>query len=438
MKGKIEVPQRDIDLESLGLINQDLFRVDGELAERYNAVLHEVFGYECNVDSFRIDKRGLSPELCTILKDKYDDKLEYGENYLNLGQANRYMIVVSPDQKNSPLVAPQTSYEDGLYDTVYKQARHTIEEITSTESLFGEIENGVSIFRSAYDMLQLRGVRISLDTIGGTSNATSELAELLKGLGKRDEKAKPFGLDNALNENYISRIRGFVEKVGNFEVRPISDIFPIKTEVHCFYVEFFKGVHCLRNFKNKDEVRAVFITHGQGKPQYLGDEILCLDLHDKKVIDVLHKYKFMYYDSDLIQQRILETEDEALLAENIDIVDLPNHKRKAQVMKINNKLPRSWNELNDLSRILSNSSNKVEDCIDTMSYETKVKLSTPKSKDDIINHMLAEIDTTDPLRVYEHNKRKFRIEFPHLPLNRQRYQVKKILENKMKGGKKLK
>ena len=436
MTNKIEIPEKDINLERLGLINQSLFSVDRELASRYNSILKEVFGYECDVDSFRIDKRGLSPELCDYLKAKYPENLEYGENYLNLGSANRFTIVVSPDQKNSPLVAPQTSYENGLYDSMYKQARHTIEEITSTETLFGEIENGINVFRSVYDLLQLRTVSISLDTIGGTSTSMNDLKNLLNDLGKRDESIRPFGLDNALNPNYILRLQKLVEKVGNVETRSISDIFPIKTEVHCFYVEFFNGIHCLRNFRNKDDIRAVFITHEQGKPKYLGDEILCLDLHDKKVLDVLHKYKFLTYNQDMIQQRTQEIENYALLSKNINVVNLASHKRKAEILKINGKLPRSWNELNDLSRILGNTSNSVEDIIEELSYETRVKLSAPKSKDDIIYHMLAEIDSTDPVRIYQYNKRKFRIEFPNLPLNKQRYYVKRILEDKMKGGKK--
>ncbi len=438
MTNKIEIPEKDIDLENLGLINQGLFTVDGELALRYNGILKEVFGYECDVDSFRVDRRGLSPELSDYLKNKYPNKLEYGENYLNLDSANRFMIVVSPDQKNAPLVIPQTSYEDGLYDEVYRQARHTIEDITSNEALFGEIENGITLFRSAYDLLQLRGIKISLDTIGGTSNSISDLKELLKNLGKRDESLKPFGMDNALNHEYISRIQSLVSKVGNVEIRAISDIFPIKSEVHCFYVEFFKGVHCLRNFKNRDDIKAIFITHEQGKPKHLGDEILGLELHDKELLDVLHKYKFLKYDPELTNQRIDEIEKEVLLSKGIDVVSLPNYGNKREVLRFREELSKSWHELNDISRILENTSKNIGDVIEDMSYETKLKLSVPASKKEIINHMLAELDETDPVRVYDFNKRKFRFEFQKLPLNRQRYIVKRILDEKMKGGRKIK
>ena len=76
---KIEVPEKNIDLEKLGLINQGLFTLEGELASRYNAILKNVFDLECEMDNFRVDKRGLSPELCVYFKKKYPERFEFGD-----------------------------------------------------------------------------------------------------------------------------------------------------------------------------------------------------------------------------------------------------------------------------------------------------------------------------------------------------------------------
>jgi hypothetical protein len=77
---------------------------------------------------------------------------------------------------------------------------------------------------------------------------------------------------------------------------------------------------------------------------------------------------------------------------------------------------------------------EIEDIIEKNSIETKTKLAEPASKEDIINHMFAEIDPTDAYRTYAFNKRKFITEFPSLPLNRKNYVVSTIL-NRLKGGK---
>jgi hypothetical protein len=424
MNGDIVIPEKDIDLERLGLINQDLFVVDGELAQRYNRVLKQVFEFDCDVDHFRVDKRGLSPELADFLKAKYPDRLEFGENYLNIGAANRFMVVVSPDQRSAPLVAPQSSYEEKLFDEVYRTARHTIEDLAASDALFGELENGITLFRTAEDLMQLRTVRVSLDTLGGTSQAVSELNRLSGELGEGN---------NALDPEYIEKMRQLVAKVGNVNARAVSDIFPIKTEVHCFYVEFYQGVHCLRNFKNEDGLRGIFISHHQGKPKDLGEEVIGLDLHDQKVLKHLHEYRFLRYNPDLIEQRIAEVEDDLLLAKGVDVVGLEPSRRKAKLRQYSQELPKSWHELSDIRRTLDNTSADVEDEVEGASYETRLKLSEAVSKKEIINHMLAELDPSDPMRVYQFNRRKFRTEFPTFPVNRQRYVAHSIL-TQMKGG----
>ncbi len=417
-----KIPQSNVDLEKLGLINQGLFKVEGELAKKYNETLEKVFGFKCDLESFRIDKRGLSPEVAEHLKKKYPDKLEFGENYLNIRSANRFMMIASPDQKHSPLVAPQTSYEDGLFDEVYRQARHTIEDVTSDEIMFGELENRISIFRSVEDLLQLRTIELSLDTINQTVQNYFALQKMCDNLGEED---------NALNDEYISKMRKLVERVGDIRNRSISRVFPITKEVHCFYVEFFKGTHCLRNFTNGDKIRGIFISHEQEVKKTFGPEIIRMDLHEPKVFDVLHKYGFLEYNPDLITKRMTEVEDEILLSQGLDVAGMQDWERKRVVTESYNLFPEVWHELKDMRGILESTDKEFGSMMKRKNYEIKVKLAD--SEDEIVKHLLAEIDPTDVQRVYEFNKRKFRVEFPTLPINRQRYIAYTLLNSQ--GGK---
>ena len=430
----IVIPEKDLDLEKLGLINQGLFPVEGELAHRYNSVLKNAFGFESELDSFRVDKRGLSPEVCSYLKGRYPDRLEFGENYLNIGSANRFMVVVSPEQAQAPLIASQSSYEDGLFNEVYRQARHTIEDLTQSDALFGELENGITVFHSPYDLMQMRTVKITLDTLDGVSNLMQQLKDMSDKLGEQTN-----GVDNALDNDYISKMRGLVERVGNVELRNVSDIFPIKKEVHCFYVEFFKGVHCLRNFKNDNNTNAIYVIHHQEEVRDFGSEVIVLDLHDKDLLKTLHKYKFLRYDTALVPQRISELENEVLLANGVDVVGLASPTRKRKLKEYADpeagKFPESWRELREIAGLIETSGAEAEEVLKHRSYETRLKLSVAARKPEIINHMLAEIDPSDVVRVYNSNPRKFRTEFSSLPLNRQRYVAHQILSS-LKGGKK--
>jgi len=421
------IPTKNVNLEKLGLINRGLFPVDNGLALRYNAVLKKVFGLDCDVDSFRVDKRGLSPELSVYFKKKYPERFEFGENYLNMRSANRFMIVVSPDQKSCPLVAPQTSYEDSLYEEVYRQARHTIEDVTSSEALFGELENGITVFNSAQDLLQLRTVEVSLDTLEETVKSYFELKKMADDIGRSN---------NALDPEYISAMQEMVKRVGDIRNRSISKVFPITKEIHCFHEEFFKSVHCLRNFKGRQDIRTLFITHHQTEEKYWGEEVSLVDLHDESLIDILHKYKFLGYNSELVDQRIEEMEDEVLLASGFDVVSMKPWERKSQILVCVKKLPESWHELRDVSALLNHTRGDISGILEDKSYTTKLKLSEATAKPEIVNHMLAELDPTDPIRVYEFNRRKLVTEFPNMPANRQRYIAYRLLTQlNPQGGK---
>ena len=421
------IPRGKVNLEQLGLINQGLFPVNGELARRYNQVLEQVFGWKSELESFRVDKRGLSPELVVALKKKYPDHamLEFGDNYLNLRSANRFMMVVSPDQKDAPLILPQTSYEDGFYDEVYRQARHTIEDITHSEVLFGELENGISVFKKVGDLLQLRTVEINPDTLNGTLEHYFGLKKMMDELN----------LDRAIDEDYIGQARELVRAVGGVANRAISKVFPITKEVHCFYVEFFRGAHCIRNFKNRDDIKTLFVYHDQRKPEHMGPEVLAIDIHDERLLDILHRHKILQYNIELLPQRLGEIEDELLLAKGIELADMTEVQRKREVVTHSRELPEYYHELRSITGLILNTTTKIEKVVPEMSYEARLKLSEAASKPEIVNHMLAELDPSDVDRLYQSSRRKFVTEFPELMVNRQRY-IANLLLNKKQEVKK--
>ena len=118
------------------------------------------------------------------------------------------------------------------------------------------------------------------------------------------------------------------------------------------------------------------------------------------------------------------------MADGIDVVDLDEYQRKRQVISHTAQFPESWSELRDIAKLMDNSRAKVNDLIEDKSYETKLKLSEARSKKEIMSHMLAELDPTDPIRVYEANRKKLITDFPGLPLNRRRYIAYRLLEYK--------
>jgi len=420
-KVEIKISRREIDLEELGLINQDLFEVSGELAKRYNEVLARVFDFQSDLDQFRIDKRGLSPEVASHLMEKYPQRLEFPENYLNIRSANRFMLVVSPDQRSAPLITSQTSYDNSLIDAVHTQAKHTIEDITQSEALFGELDERVEIFRIPADLLNIRTVEVNLDTLCKTFASVSELRKMSDQLGRGD---------NALDQKYISQMQTLVRKVGDIRARMISpEIFPIRKEMHCFCAEFFSGVYCLRQFRSGDGTRTLFFYNGETIDEDLGESVFARNIHDPEVVDVLHRYKFLTYNPELVEQRIREVEDEFFLQQNIDVVEMSDVVRKRKISNFVDSFPKVWIELRNVRRAVRNKEAEKYEMSDDASYELKLKLAEPRKHPEVIGHLLAELDPTDPVRVYEFNRGKFLRDFPDFD-NRKRYIVNTLLKNK--------
>ncbi|MEK6882669.1 MAG: DUF6638 family protein, partial [Nanoarchaeota archaeon] len=270
-------------------------------------------------------------------------------------------------------------------------------------------------------------VEVSLDSLDKIVGSVGELSKLSD---KLDED------DKALNPEYIGRMQELVRKVGDIRNRAISNVFPIKREVHCFYVEFFRGVHCLRNFGG-GKVKAIFVTNNQQKSREYGPEIINLDIHDKDLLDILHKHEFLDYKPELVGQRILDIEDEVLLSEGKDIVDMRKHERKREIYHLRGKLPETYNQLCELQNILESGNKKgFSALMKQQPYGIKLMLADGKEKREIINHLLADLDSKDPIRLYEFNRKRLIAEFHDRPLNRQRYSAFRLMEYKMKGGKK--
>ncbi|MDD4308580.1 MAG: hypothetical protein PHU53_07220, partial [Thermoplasmata archaeon] len=138
----------------------------------------------------------------------------------------------------------------------------------------------------------------------------------------------------------------------------------------------------------------------------------------------------------LVDQRIEEIEDEVLLASGFDVVSMKSWERKSQILGCAKKLPESWHELRDVSTLLNHTRSGISGILEDKSYTTKLKLSEATAKPEIVNHMLAELDSTDPIRVYEFNRRKLVTEFPNIPANRQRYIAYRLLAQlNPQGGK---
>ena len=92
-------------LQDVGLYGGGLTLVSGPLVDRYNECLDMLGIKPVDLKRFHIDGIGWSPEISELLEDEY---------YLNLGDANSYGIIVSPEQFDQPIYRPFHSFDRDL------------------------------------------------------------------------------------------------------------------------------------------------------------------------------------------------------------------------------------------------------------------------------------------------------------------------------------
>ncbi len=138
------------------------------LVERYNRALEHLTGKRTALTDFYIDISGYSPEVGHEL----DDDL-----YLNHAGVNRQFILLTTDQKRSPLL-------NAKFSTSRSILRHFIEEneaqlfaLTARDAVAGELVNSVFTLKRPRDLFDIRKVVVEADTTTGTVQQAQRLAE---------------------------------------------------------------------------------------------------------------------------------------------------------------------------------------------------------------------------------------------------------------------
>lgn len=404
-------PDRVLTEEMKDLVYHDLFLVEGVLVDRFNQALEHITKKRTQLKSFHIDKRGKSPEVIE----------ELGVDYLNIGLANRFLIIVSPDQRHAPLLYESTSYDNALIDMMYTQNTSTIHQITQREALFAEIDDGQDVFSSIDDLLNIKKVQISLDTPAKTIGRMKRLMEMSDNLGKNE---------HIFDNEYINKMLALVEEVGDAR----KFVFPsrVKKQVNNFHVDFFGGVYYFRGLPHaKKDCKQFFITREEGfQDNY--PKTCIMNISSPELVDKLHEHGLLEYSVRLIDRRQYEMESELLLRKDVDATELNELDRKRLVSEYSSGLSKPWKELQKLKTKLTAYQNggvsrrrrlsgKDKELLEKLNPVTKIKLSVPKTERRLMNHLLCEMDPTDIGRLFTYNRNEFVRLFGEYAENKKRY-----------------
>ena len=149
-----------IHLIQRGLMFGNLIHIAAPaLVERYNRALKHLTQNQTNLNEFHIDISGYSPEI----GDELDDHL-----YLNHAGVNRQFILLTTDQKSSPLLNAKFSTSRKILKEFITKNEPQLFALTARDAVAGELVNSVYAVTSPERLFDIRRIEIEADTTKGT------------------------------------------------------------------------------------------------------------------------------------------------------------------------------------------------------------------------------------------------------------------------------
>ena len=152
-----------------GLMFGNLFHVSSPaLVERYNRALKHLTGKTTQLTDFHIDISGYAPEVGEELNDHL---------YLNHAGVNRQFILLSTEQKRSPLLGAKFSTSYTILRQFMDQNEAQLFALTARDAVAGELVNSVYDITDPQRLFDIRSVVIEADTTQGTVQSANTLAK---------------------------------------------------------------------------------------------------------------------------------------------------------------------------------------------------------------------------------------------------------------------
>ena len=213
-----------------GLMFGNLVRVDAPaLVERYNRALAHLGKPRTAQTEFHIDISGYSPEV----GDELGDHL-----YLNPNGVNRQFILLSTEQKNSPLLNAKFSMERAILREFIEANEAQLFSLTARDAVAGELEDTVYDLSDPRRLFDIHRMVVVADTTG---NHVAE-SEKLTGLIERFRAEPDAWFDDVLIADMIS----LAKRTGDVTRNPVT-LRSTRFETEDFWTAHFGGVYLFRS-----------------------------------------------------------------------------------------------------------------------------------------------------------------------------------------------
>ena len=216
-----------------GLMFGNLFHVSSPaLVERYNRALHHLTGKRTKLTDFYIDISGYSPEI----GDEMEDPL-----YLNHKGVNRQFILLSVEQRMSPLLNAQFSTSKTILQDFIAQNEAALFALTAKDAVAGELVNSVYDVSTPARLFDIRRITIDADTTGGTVKDAAKLADMVDRFRETE--------DGWYDDVLIADMIALAGKTGDVVRNPVS-LKTMSFDQRNFWTAHFGGLYVFQDVEH--------------------------------------------------------------------------------------------------------------------------------------------------------------------------------------------
>ena len=374
------------------------------LVTRYNACLEAIGQTPTKLSSFSIDAVGWSPE---VANEKGDVE------YLSLGFANRFAIILTPDQNGLPVYRPSHSFDRIAIESVFRVAYNQIADLTSQTGLWLDFSHEISRFNSPLDLLSVEWMNIRLMDTSGIMDAAKMQRSMVTEFLENDVLC----LDRAFQEKILKSARDF----GDLRFRSI--LLPeIKfVDLRWFYTRAYEGVYVFRDTPERgqflimeDEKLAPTAAAKNGVPIYSISDGGLIDVLEKEdIVDVpLGWYKQragLEYLSEILSYLLAQAFYET--GENRDFKTLNSAQRKKWISLNESRMNPSFYEVEklhlDLKRGIPVKELEMSSKLRTLLLQPSKSSQESEVKKRVVWQLIARLAPVDVERLFVRNKAWF-------------------------------
>jgi hypothetical protein len=372
------------------------------LVKRYNACLDSIGQEPTGLKKFSIDAVGWSPEVAE----------EKGNvDYLALQAANRFAIILTPEQNGMSVHRPVQSFDRIAMEQMFHQAAAQIADITSHAGICLEFTHSLTQFREVSELLTVEWIDIKAHDTRGIMKAATKLRDLVSTF-TQDTNAWT-------DSNLRHQIQQIGAEHGDLRFRSVN-IPDLKfLDVRSYYTRAFGGVYVFRDFL-KSGGRLLLMEDAcpvkvqKGSPTY--------QLDDGRVPEILETQNVVEVPVDGYKepegQTYLAELQEYLLAESFynagEDENLNNYtegKKRSWVTTNEGKLQPEYFELErlraDINRNVPQKRLKPLGRLRTLLFQPSKAAQTSDVTERVVLNLIARLAPENIERLFVRNKRRF-------------------------------